>query len=321
MSSPALRLGLVGCGRLAEHGYAPAAARSDAVRIVAVADPVRARRELVAGLVAGLAGTGAAVASCTDARELVARADVDAVIVASPVAAHLADARAATDAKLPVLVEKPPAPDAATASQLADLSPLPWVGFNRRFDPGARRVRDAVVAAGPIELELEIAYRRKSWRACSVRDDALLDLGPHLVDWAAWISASDVIGVEHAAVAPDRASCTLVLGRGRARIVAACDRSHREVITVRDAVGALVERHSSGGPLALVRARLSSGPHPLVLSLGAQLDAFARAVHGTDAPGLATARDAHGVMGVIDAIRESAARGGRSVPVVSAPGG
>src|SRR5947207_8154917 len=43
-----LRLGLVGCGRLAERGYVPAAELADGVRLAAVADPVAERCERVA---------------------------------------------------------------------------------------------------------------------------------------------------------------------------------------------------------------------------------------------------------------------------------
>jgi len=49
MTDAPLRLGLVGCGRLAELGYAPAAAAARGVEIVAVADPDRDRRGLLAG--------------------------------------------------------------------------------------------------------------------------------------------------------------------------------------------------------------------------------------------------------------------------------
>ena len=44
-----LRLGLIGCGRLAELGYAPAIARLGEVELVAVADPDRERRDAVGG--------------------------------------------------------------------------------------------------------------------------------------------------------------------------------------------------------------------------------------------------------------------------------
>ena len=76
---------------------------------------------------------------------------------------------AAATAGVAVLVEKPPALDAAGAAALAALTPPPWVGFNRRYDPGAQRVRAAIPAEGDVDLRLEISYRRRSWRAHSGR--------------------------------------------------------------------------------------------------------------------------------------------------------
>ena len=49
----------------------------------------------------------------------------------------------------------PPTPPAWPPSR-----PPPWVGFNRRFDPGAAAVRAAVPADGDVDLRLEIGYRR-----------------------------------------------------------------------------------------------------------------------------------------------------------------
>ena len=43
-----VRLGLIGCGLIAERGYGPALERADGVRLAAVADPVRARCAQVA---------------------------------------------------------------------------------------------------------------------------------------------------------------------------------------------------------------------------------------------------------------------------------
>ena len=160
MSAEALRLGLVGCGRLAELGYGPAIERVRGVRLVAVADPDRIRRERVAGRFG--AAQGDTVRALPDAEALLAAVPVDALVLASPTSAHLADATAAAAAGVAVLVEKPPAPDAGGAARLAALTPVPWVAFNRRFDPGARAARDAVPAAGDLDLHLEPAYRRRS---------------------------------------------------------------------------------------------------------------------------------------------------------------
>ena len=326
MTHGPLALGLVGCGRLAEAGYVPTLAAVAAevdLRLVAVADPDAARRERLAGL-AGDAGVGA-VAVFRDAAALLDGANVDGVILASPATAHVADAERAGAAGVATLVEKPPAPDATGAAALAALTPPPFVGFNRRFDAGARAVRRAVPAGGPVELRLEISYRRRSWGAHAVHDDALLDLGPHLVDWARWLSAREVVEVVCTELTGDRAALDLVLsgdgdgddrGPGRATVRAATDRPHAELVELRDGAGDLLARHRLGGLASAVRGRLGGrGADALVTSLAGQIVAFAAAVRGEAPPELGTAADGHAAMTVIDAARTSAADGGRPVPV------
>ena len=132
---------------------------------------------------------------------------------------------------------------------------------------------------------LEISYRRGGWGAHTVHDDALTDLGPHLVDLARWLTGADVTEVRRAVVTPERAEFDLGLGAARARIRCVTDRPHHERIEVRHRDGGLVGRLVRGGLLAAVRGRLGPrGPHPLVASLTAQLEAFARAVRGPAAP-------------------------------------
>jgi predicted dehydrogenase len=290
-----MRLGLVGCGQLAEQGYLPAIARTAALDLVAVADPDPARRAHVAAL----AGD---VAALPTAAKLLGEVEVDALVLASPAETHVTDARIAGEAGIAVLVEKPPAPDAAGAAELADLHPPPHVGFNRRFDPAVRAVRDAVPADGDVELDLVIHYRRRSWAARSVHDDAIVDLGPHLVDLARWLTGAEVVAVTAADLRPDRATVELELTRGHARLRAAADRLHRELIEVRQGRNT-VARHSVGGPLAAVTGRLAPGPHPLVASLAGQLAAFARTLTGNPDPDLGTADDGLAVMTAIDAAR------------------
>jgi predicted dehydrogenase len=251
---------------------------------------------------------------------MAAAAELDAAVIASPVAAHVDDARALAHAAVATLVEKPPAPDAVGARALAAIAPAPWVGFNRRFDPGARRLRGSMPRAVDLDVQVAIHYRRASWRPHSVHDDALLDLGPHLVDWATWVTQSAVVAVGDAVVEPDRAACTLTLTRGRAHLVAECNRPHRELIDVRDATGARLARHAVGGLAAGVRARLARSPHPLVASLAAQLSEFAAAVRGEPMDSLATPEEAVAVMAVLDAARVSAAEHGRTVSTTATQG-
>lgn len=313
-----LRLGLVGCGRLAEQGYVPAVHRAVGVEIVAVADTDPGRRRTVAALVGGEVSVHA------DAAALVGSAAVEALVLATPVAHHVADAELAVAHDLPVLVEKPPAPDGAGARALAALGDGVRIGFNRRFDPAVAALR-RTLPPGPLDLDLSIAYRRASWSAHTVRDEVVLDLVPHLVDWARWLTGGDVVSVAAGHLAPDRAVLELGLGRGRATVTAAADRLHEERIEVRGAGGAVVARHHAGGPVGALTGRVRSvasrlrdgdAPHPLAESLAAQLDAFAVAVRGEDAGSLATAADGVAAMAVVDAARASAAAGGAPTSVL-----
>lgn len=308
--SERIRIGLVGCGRLAEHGYVPAIALSDRVRLVAVADPHDARASAVAGL-AGLAG--AAVRHHPDLSTMLEQGDVDAVVLASPAEAHVDDAAVAVSAGLPVLVEKPPAPDAEGAERLVALGGAVQLGFNRRFDTGARAVKDAVPADGPVTVEAALQYRRASWKPHTVRDDVLADLAPHLVDWVRWTAGQEVVGVQADEVSPDRARVRLATTRGTATITASADRFHAESLVVADGSGATIARHRAGGPIAAVTDRLlrRNRPHPLAASLAAQLDAFAGIVGGEPSDDLATVTDGLRAMEVVDAVRASVAGGGR----------
>lgn len=298
-SSAPLRLALVGCGRLAEAGYLPALATLDDVVLTAVADPKAERRARIAE------HSAADPFQFSGAAELAGSGAADAVVLASPVAQHLADAVALTSAGISCLVEKPPAPDLAGTEALARLSPSPWIGFNRRFTHGARLIGD-VPGDGPIELDLELNYRRASWGAVSVGDPVILDLAPHLVDLTLLLSGSPEAGIRSVAIDHERAEIELETGRGSARISCASDRPHRERIVVR-ARGRRVAASAEGGASALITSRLPWRDHPLVASLRAQLAAFASATRGGDSGLLATAADGVATMRVIDAVREHAA--------------
>lgn len=309
-----LRIGLVGCGRLAEVGYLPALRAARGLRLVAVADPVRERREHLAGLARGAGQQAVAVES---AAGLLAGTPVDGLVLATPAAAHLGDARLAAAAGVRTLVEKPPAPDVRTAADLAAVRPAPRVGFNRRFDPGVAEVRDAAAGTGGRpQLTLELRYRRRTWRAHTVTDEALLDLGPHLIDLARWITGREVAAVRGASLTRERAALELELTDGRATVRCATDRPHRERIELRTGDGRRVADTGRGGVLANLRDRLApGGGHPLVASLTRQLEAWVGALEGAPAPALGTAADGLAAMAAVDAARASARRGGARIEV------
>jgi predicted dehydrogenase len=307
MSGAPVRLGLVGCGRLAELGYVPAALAAAGAAIVAVSDPDRARRGLVAAML------GASAHACP--AELLEVA-LDGVVVSTPPAGHEEVARLVAQAGLPALVEKPPAPDAAGALRIAALTPAPWIAFNRRFDQGLELAGRVPPQAGT-ELRMVLHYRRRSWRPVTGGDDALLDLAPHLVDLALHLTGARPLAVR-AHAGPERAGIELALSHGRARIECANDRPHRELVELLDAGGRCVARSERGGRTRGLAARVRSGAHPLVRSLTTQLEAFAAALRGEDPGPLATAGEGAVVMCVLDAARRSAATGGESVAVEGA---
>jgi len=305
MTGSPLRLGLVGCGRLAELGYAPAARAASGVEIVAVTDPDRARR----GLVAAKLGASA------HARlgELLAATSLDGIVICTPPEQHEEAAAIAAQADLAALVEKPPAPDAPGALRIAALTPAPWIAFNRRFDQGLELEPKMPAGAG-LALRMVLHYRRKSWRPLQTRDDAMLDLVPHLVDLALFLTGSLPLAVR-ANATHDRAGVVFATTRAEVRIECATNRPHRELVEIHGADGRRVAGAERGGRARGALARLAPRTHPLVRSLTLQLEAYGRALRGEDAGPLATAGEGAAVMRVLDAARRSNALGGDTVAV------
>ncbi len=129
-----LRIGWIGCGTHANEMLLPQMTRFDA-RLAALCDVNEAR----------LAATAArfGVSSTTrDWRVLLARDDIDAVVVAAGPSVHDEVAHAAVGRGLPVFVEKPPAATADAADVLARASAsrgVPVVvGFMKRYSTANR---------------------------------------------------------------------------------------------------------------------------------------------------------------------------------------
>jgi predicted dehydrogenase len=324
-----VRLGIAGCGRIAERGYVPAALATEGVTIAAFADPDAGRLRQCAEL--WERERGEAARAFASASELLRSEPIDLLVAAAPAAHHLALAEEAAAAGIPCLVEKPPAPDLATAERLAALDSPPFHAFNRRFLQGTE-LRDQIPAEGWLELDLELRFRRDAWGAHEADDEALLDAGIHLIDLACYLTASTPIAVRRAMIAPESAALELELTRARARISCATDRSHREAITVRDRSGRELARTTWGGIGARL-ATLLGRPDPLVLSLQRQLEALRDSapqlhhpLHPAEVGGgavggrrrgthLASAADGIAAMAVVEAARRSASLDGAEVTV------
>jgi predicted dehydrogenase len=303
-----VKLAIAGCGRITGVGYAAALRHAPGVELIAVADPDRDRRERVAASAPGEPRPYATVAAMLDT------ASPDALVVASPPECHLEHAELACAAGIPALVEKPPGRDAAEAERLAALEPAVWVGFNRRFSHLAD-LAPRVPASGELELSLRLSYRRASWRAHEVSDDALGDLGPHLADLAACLLGGELRSARAGSIGHDRARAELTGARGSATIVCQTDSPWVERVEVRRRSGELSARSIHGGVARGALARLRGNEHPLVESLARQLRALGRVVSGEGGGMLATAREGVTAMRAVDAARVSARGGGAAVAI------
>lgn len=138
-----MRIGWIGCGTHANEMLLPQMTRFD-VTLSALCDVDEAR------LRASSARFGAG-ATTRDWRELVAREDLDALVVAAGPAVHEAVALAAVERGLPVFIEKPPAPTAAAARRLVEAARTRGVpvvvGFMKRYSTANRIALNVV--AGP----------------------------------------------------------------------------------------------------------------------------------------------------------------------------
>ena len=297
-----MRIGLVGCGRIAERGYVPAFARAEGVQLAAVVDQQVERCRAVAPGVAAFA----------DVAELIASGEVDGVVVATPVGAHVEVATEAAEAGLATLVEKPPARTASEAAGLLELDPRPFVAFNRRFEPGLLSIREQV-PPGPVELRLHF-HRRGVWGSHGGDDPLLLDVGPHALDLVRWLAGVELTRIRARELAHGASiDVELADGRGTASVEIRTNSPFLESVEVL-ADGRQVARHRAGGVLAGALARVTPGTQsPLVASLASQLEAFAGDGHG-----LASAEDGVAVMAAVDAARTSAVNAAewQSIPTV-----
>jgi myo-inositol 2-dehydrogenase/D-chiro-inositol 1-dehydrogenase len=135
-------IGLIGAGRIGSSHARLVATRVPGARLAAVADPRP-------GVAAALAGPLGAV-GLTDPAELLARPDVDAVVVTASTEAHADLVEAAARAGKPVFCEKPAGLSMAELDRgiaATDAAGVAFqVGFNRRFAPEFAAARAAIDA-------------------------------------------------------------------------------------------------------------------------------------------------------------------------------
>jgi predicted dehydrogenase len=195
MNTP-LNIGLIGCGRAAERFYLPALSRlKEKVRLVAVADPVRERRELISAIIPDCV-------AFNSAEELLQKARIVAAIITTPPATHVPIAMLALRAGVHVLVEKPLAPFVAGAEELESLvassSSSLMIGFNQRYWEPVRQLRHIVHnqdCFDAVSAQLIMTSNIQAWSSISGVSDPLDDLGSHQLDLLRYIFNRELLAV------------------------------------------------------------------------------------------------------------------------------
>lgn len=143
-----INLCLFGAGRIGQiHGANIAAHRDATLKYVVDVDSAAAAR-LASGL-------GAAAA---DAQAALSDDEVHGVVIATSTDTHLSLIEAAATAGKAVFCEKPLDLDEARARrciEVAAAAPIPlYIGFNRRYDPSFRRLKDEISAGSIGKVEV-----------------------------------------------------------------------------------------------------------------------------------------------------------------------
>lgn len=198
---PALALGdgpiglaIIGCGRISGAHLAAIAAQPEVYRLVAAVD------HKIESARAAAAPFGAAAFTTLD--EALALPDVQAVLIATPNAAHAANAAAVLAAGRHVLVEKPIAETGAEAQALAALADQHGValcaGHTFRHGPAVRYLQDHFAEFGRLRA-IEISQcvfwdgPQAPWWAERTPDEGLIlpMFAPHPLDFIQLVMGAD----------------------------------------------------------------------------------------------------------------------------------
>ena len=199
-----VRLGVVGAGALANRVHYPSLAAMPDVELVAVCDLVESKAASTAKAFGSAKGLGGAK-TYTDYRAMLDSEKLDAAYVLMP-PYHLFDVTMdVMERGLHVFIEKPPAVTTFQAEMLAEAAArhkvLSMVGFNRRFIPLHRLVRERLERQGPITHCVSVFYKNSPdvgyYRGAIdyLHCDAI-----HAVDMLRWMGgeAESVASVTHA---------------------------------------------------------------------------------------------------------------------------
>lgn len=188
------RIGVIGCGRIGRMHAGLLHSEVPGFEVTALADAVPAAAEAVS------ASIGAPVMSIDD---LLNSEDVDTVGIFTSTDTHVDLVVAAAEAGKAIFCEKPVSLELAQVDRAlatVEKAGVPFmIGFNRRFDPGHKSVRDAVAGGVVGDLHvLRITSRDPApppLEYVAVSGGIFLDMVIHDFDMARYVAGSEVVEV------------------------------------------------------------------------------------------------------------------------------
>lgn len=189
-----LRVAVLGLGMMGAFHTELLTSRIRGVRVTVVNDFVRAKAEEVATRI------GARVVA--DPIEAIRDPEVDAVLIATPGAAHGEQVNACLDAGKPVLCEKPLTTDVSSSYAIvqkeAELGrQLIQVGFMRRFDSEYAALRDLIATGGlGRPLMVHCTHRNPAVPDHFNSEFMIRDSVVHEADVARFLLAEEIVSVQ-----------------------------------------------------------------------------------------------------------------------------
>ncbi|MBB3127509.1 putative dehydrogenase [Paenibacillus rhizosphaerae] len=194
-SSKTLRIGIIGCGGIANGKHMPSLKKQPQAEMVAFCDIVQERAEKAA---AEFGAEGAKV--YTDFRELLKDASIDVIHVCTPNDSHSVISVAALEAGKHVMCEKPMAKTAAEAKEMVDAAKRTGkkltIGYQNRFRNDSQYLKELCENGelGDIYYGKALAIRRRAVPTWGVFLDEekqgggpLIDIGTHALDLTLWL--------------------------------------------------------------------------------------------------------------------------------------
>jgi len=200
------RIGVMGCGVVADYGHLPAIVGTPGLELVAVFDPIAASAEKAAKRFGTKAYTN---------QEAFLDCGLDAVLVSSPVPFHKENVFAAAERGLHILCEKPLGMDDDEVQAMIDFCAAKKVGFATgfvyRYAPVSQKIREWVRDGSIGEVRaLRLSYvwelhgrydqatdgtwrENPRWRGRMLEGGPMVDCGVHSIDLARWWLGKDVV--------------------------------------------------------------------------------------------------------------------------------